>query len=127
MENFSPNQTKFSVQRADPVSRYRFSLSARTQVGSGEAATEETPAPPNEGRSMVTALGGKGPRKHQKLGLTFQDGEEVRPQILSPAHRRRWPVLVAERWVPVLYLEKSSLLDMQADLSLHFAMTYSAT
>ncbi|XP_075844033.1 neurofascin isoform X11 [Microtus pennsylvanicus] len=55
VENFSPNQTKFSVQRADPVSRYRFSLSARTQVGSGEAATEETPAPPNEGRSMVTA------------------------------------------------------------------------
>ncbi|XP_005348406.1 neurofascin isoform X4 [Microtus ochrogaster] len=48
VENFSPNQTKFSVQRADPVSRYRFSLSARTQVGSGEAATEETPAPPNE-------------------------------------------------------------------------------
>ncbi|XP_029394149.1 neurofascin isoform X4 [Mus pahari] len=48
VENFSPNQTKFSVQRADPVSRYRFSLSARTQVGSGEAATEESPAPPNE-------------------------------------------------------------------------------
>ncbi|XP_036058881.1 neurofascin isoform X13 [Onychomys torridus] len=48
VENFSPNQTKFSVQRADPVSRYRFSISARTQVGSGEAATEESPAPPNE-------------------------------------------------------------------------------
>uniref|UniRef100_A0A8D0YWN3 Neurofascin n=1 Tax=Sus scrofa TaxID=9823 RepID=A0A8D0YWN3_PIG len=49
VENFSPNQTKFTVQRADPVSRYRFSLSARTQVGSGEAVTEESPAPPNEG------------------------------------------------------------------------------
>ncbi|XP_047609239.1 neurofascin isoform X3 [Phacochoerus africanus] len=48
VENFSPNQTKFTVQRADPVSRYRFSLSARTQVGSGEAITEESPAPPNE-------------------------------------------------------------------------------
>uniref|UniRef100_A0A8D0R762 Neurofascin n=1 Tax=Sus scrofa TaxID=9823 RepID=A0A8D0R762_PIG len=48
VENFSPNQTKFTVQRADPVSRYRFSLSARTQVGSGEAVTEESPAPPNE-------------------------------------------------------------------------------
>ncbi|XP_022449389.1 neurofascin isoform X3 [Monodon monoceros] len=47
-ENFSPNQTKFTMQRADPVSRYRFSLSARTQVGSGEAVTEESPAPPNE-------------------------------------------------------------------------------
>jgi hypothetical protein len=61
VENFSPNQTKFSVQRADPVSRYRFSLSARTQVGSGEAATEESPAPPNEGRSTVAVLGVKGP------------------------------------------------------------------
>lgn len=59
VENFSPNQTKFSVQRADPVSRYRFSLSARTQVGSGEAATEESPAPPNEGRFTVAVLGVK--------------------------------------------------------------------
>uniref|UniRef100_A0A8C8YVB6 Neurofascin n=1 Tax=Prolemur simus TaxID=1328070 RepID=A0A8C8YVB6_PROSS len=48
VENFSPNQTKFTVQRADPVSRYRFTLSARTQVGSGETVTEESPAPPNE-------------------------------------------------------------------------------
>uniref|UniRef100_A0A8C9IFR1 Neurofascin n=1 Tax=Piliocolobus tephrosceles TaxID=591936 RepID=A0A8C9IFR1_9PRIM len=48
VENFSPNQTKFTVQRMDPVSRYRFTLSARTQVGSGEAVTEESPAPPNE-------------------------------------------------------------------------------
>uniref|UniRef100_A0A8C6RPL2 Neurofascin n=1 Tax=Nannospalax galili TaxID=1026970 RepID=A0A8C6RPL2_NANGA len=55
VENFSPNQTKFSMQRADPVSRYRFTLSARTQVGSGEAITEESPAPPNEGRSMAPA------------------------------------------------------------------------
>ncbi|XP_077013644.1 neurofascin isoform X1 [Tamandua tetradactyla] len=48
VENFSPNQTKFTVQRADPVSRYRFTLGARTQVGLGEAVTEESPAPPNE-------------------------------------------------------------------------------
>ncbi|XP_054546580.1 neurofascin isoform X3 [Talpa occidentalis] len=48
VENFSPNQTKFSMQRADPVSRYRFTLSARTQVGNGEAITEESPAAPNE-------------------------------------------------------------------------------
>ncbi|XP_012614993.1 neurofascin isoform X13 [Microcebus murinus] len=48
VENFSPNQTKFTVQRTDPVSRYRFTLSARTQVGSGETVTEESPAPPNE-------------------------------------------------------------------------------
>ncbi|KAK2086355.1 hypothetical protein P7K49_035780 [Saguinus oedipus] len=52
VENFSPNQTKFTVQRTDPVSRYRFTLSARTQVGSGEAVTEESPAPPNEGAGI---------------------------------------------------------------------------
>ncbi|ELR45352.1 Neurofascin, partial [Bos mutus] len=56
VENFSPNQTKFTVQRADPVSRYRFSLSARTQVGSGEAVTEESPAPPNEDRPDAAIL-----------------------------------------------------------------------
>ncbi|KAG8518077.1 Neurofascin, partial [Galemys pyrenaicus] len=59
VENFSPNQTKFSLQRADPVSRYRFALSARTQVGNGEAVTEESPAAPNEAppTSPPTATG----------------------------------------------------------------------
>ncbi|XP_074241067.1 neurofascin isoform X36 [Saimiri boliviensis] len=61
VENFSPNQTKFTVQRTDPVSRYRFTLSARTQVGSGEAVTEESPAPPNEGRYLAAAPRVKGP------------------------------------------------------------------
>ncbi|XP_039768659.1 neurofascin isoform X19 [Ornithorhynchus anatinus] len=48
VESFSPNQTKFSITRADPVSRYRFTLSAKTQVGLGEPVTEESPAPLNE-------------------------------------------------------------------------------
>lgn len=61
VENFSPNQTKFTMQRADPVSRYRFTLSARTQVGSGEAVTEESPAPPNEGKCIAAVLGVKDP------------------------------------------------------------------
>uniref|UniRef100_A0A2K6F9W7 Neurofascin n=1 Tax=Propithecus coquereli TaxID=379532 RepID=A0A2K6F9W7_PROCO len=62
VENFSPNQTKFTVQRADPVSRYRFTLSARTQVGSGEAVTEESPAPPNEAPPTLppTTMGATG-------------------------------------------------------------------
>ncbi|XP_057171308.1 neurofascin isoform X1 [Ursus arctos] len=62
VENFSPNQTKFTMQRADPVSRYRFTLSARTQVGSGEAVTEESPAPPNEAppTSPPTTVGATG-------------------------------------------------------------------
>ncbi|XP_032936243.1 neurofascin isoform X16 [Catharus ustulatus] len=44
VENLSPNQTKFTVQRSDPISRYRFVLRARTQVGEGEPLTEESPA-----------------------------------------------------------------------------------
>ncbi|XP_021232537.1 neurofascin isoform X4 [Numida meleagris] len=48
VENFSPNQTRFTVQRTDPISRYRFFLRARTQVGDGETIVEESPALLNE-------------------------------------------------------------------------------
>ncbi|KAM6311081.1 neurofascin isoform 4-T4 [Podargus strigoides] len=48
VENFSPNQTKFTLQRTDPISRYRFFLSARTQVGEGKTLMEESPALLNE-------------------------------------------------------------------------------
>uniref|UniRef100_A0A8D0BL83 Neurofascin n=1 Tax=Salvator merianae TaxID=96440 RepID=A0A8D0BL83_SALMN len=48
VENFSPNQTKFLLQRTDPISRYRFNLRARTQIGEGEPATGESPIPLNE-------------------------------------------------------------------------------
>uniref|UniRef100_A0A8C5P7X9 Neurofascin n=1 Tax=Leptobrachium leishanense TaxID=445787 RepID=A0A8C5P7X9_9ANUR len=41
-ENLSPNQTKYTVQRTDSVSRYRFLLSGRTQVGAGEVVTVES-------------------------------------------------------------------------------------
>ncbi|XP_010006597.1 PREDICTED: neurofascin isoform X2 [Chaetura pelagica] len=44
VENFSPNQTRFTLQRTDPISRYRFFLRARTQVGEGETLVEESPA-----------------------------------------------------------------------------------
>ncbi|KAJ7421674.1 hypothetical protein BTVI_17073 [Pitangus sulphuratus] len=44
VENFSPNQTRFTLQRTDPISRYRFMLRARTQVGEGEPVVEESPA-----------------------------------------------------------------------------------
>uniref|UniRef100_A0A669QKF2 Neurofascin n=1 Tax=Phasianus colchicus TaxID=9054 RepID=A0A669QKF2_PHACC len=47
-KNFSPNQTRFTVQRTDPISRYRFFLRARTQVGDGEVIVEESPALLNE-------------------------------------------------------------------------------
>ncbi|XP_062451162.1 neurofascin isoform X4 [Rhea pennata] len=48
VENFSPNQTRFTLQRTDPISRYRFFLRARTQVGDGESIVEESPALLNE-------------------------------------------------------------------------------
>ncbi|XP_065554570.1 neurofascin isoform X9 [Lathamus discolor] len=48
VENFSPNQTKFTLQRTDPISRYRFFLRARTQVGEGDTLVEESPALLNE-------------------------------------------------------------------------------
>uniref|UniRef100_A0A8C6J0N8 Neurofascin n=1 Tax=Melopsittacus undulatus TaxID=13146 RepID=A0A8C6J0N8_MELUD len=58
VENFSPNQTKFTLQRTDPISRYRFFLRARTQVGEGETLVEESPALLNEGMcSSTTATG----------------------------------------------------------------------
>ncbi|NWS83678.1 NFASC protein, partial [Toxostoma redivivum] len=44
VEHLSPNQTRFTLQRSDPISRYRFVLRARTQVGEGEALVEESPA-----------------------------------------------------------------------------------
>ncbi|RMB99237.1 hypothetical protein DUI87_23970 [Hirundo rustica rustica] len=49
VENLSPNQTRFTLQRSDPISRYRFVLRARTQVGEGEALVEESPALLDEG------------------------------------------------------------------------------
>ncbi|KFQ47140.1 Neurofascin, partial [Nestor notabilis] len=53
VENFSPNQTKFTLQRTDPISRYRFFLRARTQVGEGETLVEESPALLNEGGFVI--------------------------------------------------------------------------
>ncbi|XP_063811300.1 neurofascin isoform X9 [Pseudophryne corroboree] len=42
-ETLSPNQTKYTVKRRDPISRYYFSLTARTQVGASKPVTAETP------------------------------------------------------------------------------------
>ncbi|XP_060087340.1 neurofascin isoform X21 [Heteronotia binoei] len=53
LENFSPNQTKFLLQRTDPISRYRFDLRGRTQIGEGEPAKGESPSPLNEGNKTM--------------------------------------------------------------------------
>ncbi|KAM6977591.1 neurofascin [Aplochiton taeniatus] len=43
VEDFPPNISSFSLRRYDRYTRYRFSLAARTQVGTGEWYTEESP------------------------------------------------------------------------------------
>lgn len=53
LENLSPNQTRFTVQRSDPISRYRFVLRARTQVGEGDPLAEESPALLDEGKGSA--------------------------------------------------------------------------
>ncbi|XP_009463873.1 PREDICTED: LOW QUALITY PROTEIN: neurofascin [Nipponia nippon] len=57
VENFSPNQTRFTLQRTDPISRYRFFLRARTQVGEGETIVEESPALLNDATPTPAATG----------------------------------------------------------------------
>ncbi|XP_075709889.1 neurofascin isoform X19 [Rhinoderma darwinii] len=48
VEILSPNQTKYTLTRTDPISRYRLTLSARTQVGAGEVVTVDTPLKQDE-------------------------------------------------------------------------------
>ncbi|XP_073794878.1 neurofascin isoform X2 [Danio rerio] len=43
VENIPPNITYFSLRRLDRYTRYKFSLAAQTEVGVGEAFTEESP------------------------------------------------------------------------------------
>ncbi|XP_039558461.1 neurofascin isoform X10 [Passer montanus] len=57
VENLSPNQTRFTLQRSDPISRYRFKLRARTQVGEGEILTEDSPALLDEATPSPEATG----------------------------------------------------------------------
>ncbi|KAM6928306.1 neurofascin homolog (chicken) a [Xenentodon cancila] len=48
LETFLPNVTDFTVRLPDRATRYRFFLSARTQVGAGEIYAEESPHFANE-------------------------------------------------------------------------------
>ncbi|KAL6482761.1 hypothetical protein MHYP_G00076330 [Metynnis hypsauchen] len=42
-EHIPPNTTYFSLRRFDRYTRYKFTLAAQTQIGVGEAVTEESP------------------------------------------------------------------------------------
>uniref|UniRef100_A0A8C9ZEC5 Neural cell adhesion molecule L1 n=1 Tax=Sander lucioperca TaxID=283035 RepID=A0A8C9ZEC5_SANLU len=49
LETFSPNVTEFTLRLPDRSTRYKFYLSALTQVGAGEVFAEESPHFANEG------------------------------------------------------------------------------
>uniref|UniRef100_A0A672N6J5 Neurofascin n=1 Tax=Sinocyclocheilus grahami TaxID=75366 RepID=A0A672N6J5_SINGR len=50
VEYITPNITYFSLRRFDRYTRYKFSLAAQTEVGAGEAFTEESPHFTTEGK-----------------------------------------------------------------------------
>lgn len=52
VEEIPPNVTYFSLRRFDRYTRYKFSLAAQTQVGAGEAFTEESPHFTTEGKRV---------------------------------------------------------------------------
>ncbi|MCJ8744354.1 hypothetical protein PDJAM_G00117640 [Pangasius djambal] len=49
--SFFPNETEYTMRLPDRLTRYKFYLSARTQVGSGEVYAEESPHFANEAYS----------------------------------------------------------------------------
>ncbi|XP_027551206.1 neurofascin isoform X13 [Neopelma chrysocephalum] len=70
VENLSPNQTRFTLQRTDPISRYRFVLRARTQVGEGEPVVEESPALLDEATPTPAATGTPPPEEQSSPTAT---------------------------------------------------------
>lgn len=56
VEELPPNTTQFSLRRFDRYTRYKFSLAAQTQVGVGEAFTEESPHFTTEGKNTCNAI-----------------------------------------------------------------------
>lgn len=51
VEELPPDITQFSLHRFDRYTRYKFSLAAQTQVGVGEAFTEDSPHFTTEGEN----------------------------------------------------------------------------
>uniref|UniRef100_A0A8C5BL72 Neurofascin homolog (chicken) a n=1 Tax=Gadus morhua TaxID=8049 RepID=A0A8C5BL72_GADMO len=54
LETFPPNITQYTMRLPDRATRYKFFLSALTQVGAGEAFTGEFPRSANEGEHAHT-------------------------------------------------------------------------
>lgn len=56
VQEIPPNITQFSLHRFDRYTRYKFSLAAQTEVGVGEAFTEESPHFTTEGKNTCSAI-----------------------------------------------------------------------
>lgn len=69
-ETFLPNVTSFTLRLPDRSTRYKFFVSAVTQVGSGEIFAQEMPRSTNEG-DLLTLL-------TLKQAQTFSSSEETR-------------------------------------------------
>lgn len=55
-ETFLPNVTEFTLRLPDRAARYKFYLSAVTQVGSGEVFAKEMPRFANEGKLLTISV-----------------------------------------------------------------------
>lgn len=55
-ETFFPNVTEFTLRLPDRSARYKFYLSAVTQVGSGEMFAKEMPRFANEGELFTISV-----------------------------------------------------------------------
>uniref|UniRef100_A0A8D2LAR6 Neurofascin n=1 Tax=Varanus komodoensis TaxID=61221 RepID=A0A8D2LAR6_VARKO len=109
VENFSPNQTKFLLQRTDPISRYRFNLRGRTQIGEGEPSTGESPIPLNEGNKTVKSFLGKAfvelvdltPGEKYLVRVFLKGNDTISSNVTfqtSPAYTRNQGDIATQGW-----------------------------
>uniref|UniRef100_A0AAY4DL07 Neurofascin n=1 Tax=Denticeps clupeoides TaxID=299321 RepID=A0AAY4DL07_9TELE len=85
VKSFLPNETEFTLQLPERFIRYKFYLSARTQVGSGEVYAEESPHFTNEGNGTMKTVQVKD-QPHIKLaGLVERAKYRLRVYSVYPA------------------------------------------
>nr|XP_014340103.1 PREDICTED: neurofascin isoform X1 [Latimeria chalumnae] len=111
-ENFSPNQTTFTLQRADPITRYKFYLSAKTQVGSGEQIIEESPYSKNEVVPTLPATTARATTAATTASTTTTTTETVLPAVtkkpvfVTPVRQKIWNVTASpnSNWANITWM-----------------------
>uniref|UniRef100_A0A3B4C8U3 Neural cell adhesion molecule L1 n=1 Tax=Pygocentrus nattereri TaxID=42514 RepID=A0A3B4C8U3_PYGNA len=81
VQSFFPNETEYTIRLPDRFTRYKFYLSARTQVGSGEVYAEESPHFANEGNGPMKSVLFKHQPPIKLAGLTA--GAKYRLRVYS--------------------------------------------